>query len=299
MNIKQLEYFISVAETLNFTKAAKRSFISQTAMTQQIKALEKTVGVPLFVRDKHHVELTNAGKAYLAEARIIVERSAEALRLARLASEGVSGEITIGYIRGYGSTDLDSVLRSFHSAYPGIKIKLIRENMSVLLEHLENGKCDIAFTVAPMQKKMYHYESFSHMYIKSYPVMVVLYNGHPLANKERLHYHDLEGEEFIMMEPEDRPKDQMDESMLIYERGGFYPDVVACEGEPESLLLMVSSGMGISILPEYIIRLYQKNENIKVLPMVKEDGTAETLDFMASWISKNNNPAVERLVEFI
>lgn len=299
MNLNQLEYFIHVAETLNFTKAAQKCFISQTAMTQQIKALEKNVGVPLFVRDKHHVELTKAGEVYLAQARIIVERSYEALRLARLASEGVSGKLTIGYIKGYGSSDFDSVLRGFHSAYPGITVNLVRENMSVLLEMLEKGECDLAFTVAPFQKQMHMYEQIEHMYLKSYPVMAVLHKGHGLSGKEVLSYQELEGENFIMMEPGDRPKDQMEESMLIYERGGYYPNVVACEGDPESLLLMISAGMGISILPEYIIRLHQKNENLSLRPVVKGDGTAETVDFMVSWKIGNTNPAVQRLVELL
>jgi len=69
MNLKQMEYFVAAAEQLNFTRAAKKCFISQTAMTLQIQSLEEKIGVPLFVRDKHHVELTAAGKVYLNEAR--------------------------------------------------------------------------------------------------------------------------------------------------------------------------------------------------------------------------------------
>ena len=71
MNLKQMEYFVAVAEQLNFTRAARQCFVSQTAMTLQIQSLEEKVGVPLFVRDKHHVELTAAGKVYLKEARVI------------------------------------------------------------------------------------------------------------------------------------------------------------------------------------------------------------------------------------
>ena len=67
-----MEYFVAVAECLNFTKAAGRCFISQTAMTLQIRSLEEKIGVPLFIRDKHHVELTAAGKVYLNEARAIL-----------------------------------------------------------------------------------------------------------------------------------------------------------------------------------------------------------------------------------
>ena len=82
MNLKQLEYFVAVAELLNFTKAAKKCFISQTAMTQQIRSLEEKVGVALFLRDKHHVELTAAGKIYLNEAKAILLRAEEASKLA-------------------------------------------------------------------------------------------------------------------------------------------------------------------------------------------------------------------------
>ena len=75
MNLNQLEYFVSAARDMNFTKAAKECYISQTAMTQQIQALEKTLGVKLFIRDKHHMELTTAGSVYLKEAKAILKGS--------------------------------------------------------------------------------------------------------------------------------------------------------------------------------------------------------------------------------
>lgn len=296
MNLNQLEYFVSVAETLNFTRAAAKCFISQTAMTQQIRALEKTVGVPLFIRDKHHVELTAAGKVYLNEARIILNRSNEALRLARLASEGVEGELTVGFIRGYGQSDFSELLRNFHQAYPKIKINLIRDNLSVLLEHLDKKECDLVFGVTPYKRE---YEDQEHQYLRSYPVMAVLYSGHQLSSKNQLTYEDLQNEEFIMMQPTNRPKDQMEESMLIYERGGYLPNVVAVEGDQETLLLMISVGMGISIMPEYIIRPYMRSQDLKILPMTKKDGTAETIDMEVSWCRENNNPAVAQFLQMI
>ncbi len=296
MNINQLEYFICVAECLNFTKAAAKCYISQTAMTQQIKALEKKVGVPLFVRDKHHVQLTNAGKVLLSEARTIVEKSDEAMRLARLASDGVRGQLTIGYIRGYGSVGFSSILRNFHSTYPGIQITLVRDNLSGLLGRVDKGECDIVFAVAPQK---YQNADLNHLFLQSYPVMGVLQKEHPLGDREYLTYSDLEGEKFIMMQPADRAKDQMEESVLIYERGGYLPNVVAVERDPESLLMMISAGLGISIVPEYVIHNQYRNEELKILPMLKSDKTAETVDFHASWSKHSTNSAVERLVEML
>ena len=139
MNLKQLEYFIAVAELLSFTKAAKKCYISQTAITLQIQSLEKRLGVSLFIRDKHHVELTAAGKVYLNEARAILIRAEEAAKLARTASEGVTGELSVGFIRGYEQSRFSETLRTFREAYPNISLHLIRDNMSALYHHLEDN----------------------------------------------------------------------------------------------------------------------------------------------------------------
>ena len=86
MNLKQMEYFVAAAEQLEFYAGGEKCFISQTAMTLQIQSLEEKIGVPLFVRDKHHVELTAAGKVYLNEARRFWSRAEEAAKLARIGS---------------------------------------------------------------------------------------------------------------------------------------------------------------------------------------------------------------------
>ncbi|MDO4648409.1 MAG: LysR family transcriptional regulator [Eubacteriales bacterium] len=296
MNFNQLEYFIQVAECLNFTRAAEKCFISQTAMTQQIRALEKQIGVPLFLRDKHHVELTPAGRVYLNEARQIVAHGRDALRLARLASDGVEGEVTIGFVSGYGQSDFTEPLGDFHRTYPKIKINLIRGNMSVLLETLSRGECDLVMSIAPFKRE---YPDLEHRYYKSYPVMAVLPGDHALVRKKKITYQDLKQEKFLMMEPVDRPKDQMEESLLIYERGGYLPDVIGVEGDPETLFLMISLGLGVSIIPEYITRSYQKDLSLGILPVVQMDGTTETVDVEACWRAENPNPAVKHLLEVL
>lgn len=296
MSMNQLEYFVNAAETLNFTKAARKCFISQTAMTQQIRALEEKIGVPLFIRDKHHVELTPAGKVYLNEAKAILERNAEAIRLAKLASTGVQGNLNIGFIRGCGTNNLSQILKKFHHSYPNITFSLYRDNSSILYQKLEKGECDLIFTVSPRHND---YTDMHHSYIKSFPLMAVLSADHPFAKKEFLTYPDLKDENFIMMQPSGRSKDEMEESLLVYERGGFFPNIVALESDPETLLLMISIGMGISILPEYITHIHQKREDLRILPVLKADGNAETLDFEISWPKENPNPAVDQMLEIL
>ncbi len=295
MTLKQLEYFVAVAELLNFTKAAKKCFISQTAMTQQIRSLEEKVGVPLFLRDKHHVELTAAGKVYLNEAKALLLRAEEASKLARSAAEGVSGELTIGFIRGYEQSRFSETLRTFHEMYPNIQLHLIRENMGTLYELLEDGSCDIAFNLSLTRS----YDDLQHHFLKRYPMMAVLYPGHSLAGQNHLMYKDLAKENFIIMQPQGRSNDEAEEVLLCYNRSGFIPDIVARDREVQTVLLEVSAGFGVAILPEYAVRHYWNARNLVLVPLLREDGSNEELDFEACWKRENHNPAIENLIQWM
>ena len=101
MNRNQLRYFVAAAESRSFTKAADQFFISQTAVTQQIRLLEEMLGCPLFDRSTRPVSLTPAGKAFLTEAKAILERMDQAIDRAHGASTGLSGSLRIGYLKGY------------------------------------------------------------------------------------------------------------------------------------------------------------------------------------------------------
>ena len=295
MNLNQLEYFVCAAHHLNFTKAAKECYISQTAMTQQIQALERNIGVQLFIRDKHHMELTTAGKVYLKEAKAILKRSDEAIRLARMASTGMDGELSVGFISGFGQSDGYELLRGFHEAFPNIKLKFFRNTMSGLMEYLQKGECDIAFTVQPHQRA---YENMNRQYIRSYPLYVVMSRNNPLAEEKEITCKELKDQAFIIMQPAARSRDEMEEMLWVYQRGGFLPQVVAVEKEPETIMLMAALEMGVSLLPEYIVRPYSRNEELAIVPVMKSDGTAETLNFEMVWSTDNANPSVENLLEW-
>ena len=295
MNLNQLEYFVCAAHHLNFTKAAKECYISQTAMTQQIQALERNIGVQLFIRDKHHMELTTAGKVYLKEAKAILKRSDEAIRLARMASTGMDGELSVGFISGFGQSDGYELLRGFHEAFPDIKLKFFRNTMSGLMEYLQKGECDIAFTVQPHQRA---YENMNRQYIRSYPLYVVMSRNNPLAEEKEITCKELKDQAFIIMQPAARSRDEMEEMLWVYQRGGFLPQVVAVEKEPETIMLMAALEMGVSLLPEYNVRPYSRNEELAIVPVMKSDGTAETLNFEMVWSTDNANPSVENLLEW-
>ena len=273
MNLKQMEYFVAAAEQLNFTRAAKKCFISQTAMTLQIQSLEEK-----------------------NEARAILVRAEEAAKLARTAAEGIAGELTIGFIRGYEQSRFSETLRSFHEAYPNISIHLLRENMSALYELLDNGTCDLAFNLSLYTQ---NYEDLKHRFLKRFPMMAVLYPGHTPAGESHLMYRDLAREDFIIMQPQGRSNDEAEEVLICYNKGGFIPNIVAREREVQTVLLEVSAGFGVAILPEYAVRHYRNARNLVVVPLLRADGSPEELDFEIAWRQSNPNPAIEKLLQWV
>ena len=146
MNLNQLRYFVSVAESGSFTRAAINQYISQTAITQQIRALEETVGAKLFDRNSRPVSLTPAGKVFLKEAREILGRMDVALSRIREASTGLEGDLRLGYTKGYEHSDLPKYLRVFHQEYPNVLLLCHRCDTDALASGLLSGEYDIIFT---------------------------------------------------------------------------------------------------------------------------------------------------------
>ena len=146
MNINQLKYFVAVAEQRSFTKAANQYYLSQTAVTQQVRALEETLGVQLLDRNSRPVSLTPAGAVFLKEAKAILVRMDTAVSRAKDASTGVVGTLRIGYTKGYERSTLSDKLRLFHRHHPNILLTCYRCDTDELAAGLLNKEYDIIFT---------------------------------------------------------------------------------------------------------------------------------------------------------
>ena len=137
MQIRQLEYFLSLCKTLNFTRTAEAFFVSQTAVTQAIKALETELGTPLFIRTKRNVTLTPAGELLREDAGIILQQIAAAETRVRSASADMTGSLRIGFVAGYEHEGLVEALHTFHTIYPEVKLSVETESGDVLWRKLE------------------------------------------------------------------------------------------------------------------------------------------------------------------
>ena len=205
MNRNQLKYFVAAAESRSFTKAAEQFYISQTAITQQIRLLEETLGCPLFDRSTRPVSLTSAGTIFLREAKGILERMSRAQKRVHDASTGLSGTLRVGYVRGYERSDLSAHIRQFHQQNSNVLITFYRCSTDALAAGLLHHEYDIIFTWDSTNLKTQ--EGVSCRTVEKARLVVALYAGHPLAQRQQLRRQELRGETILYMSPDAADED--------------------------------------------------------------------------------------------
>lgn len=295
MNTNQLRYFITAAECRSFTKAASQHYISQTAITQQIHALEETLGVLLFDRGSRPVSLTPAGSIFLTDARAILERMDHAANRVREASVGMVGTLRVGYTKGFERSNLSNTLREFHSEYPNVLISCYRRNTDHLAAGLLKDEYDIIFTWDSTE--LVKNEAVEHQLVERSPLMVALYGSHPLARRAALRREELRGEKILFMTPSSTGDSVGDHRFYeLYEKAGYQPEILFRSNDVESILMMVAAEEGISILPEYVTKKLTNADNLVFLPLKGKD---EVVEIIAAWKKDTANKALGRFGAFL
>lgn len=292
MNLNQLRYFVSVAETGSFTRAAVNHYISQTAITQQIHALEENIGAKLLDRNSRPVSLTPAGKVFLKEAREILSKMDAALLRTREASTGLEGELRLGYTKGYEHSDLSRYLRSFHREYPNVLISCYRCDTDALAAGLINGDYDVIFTWDSTNLRQE--ETLQFQVVEHVPLRVALYANHPLARRSELTRRDLRQENILFMSPSGTG-DSFGDAVYIrlYQQAGYQPNILLRSNDMESILMMVAAEEGISIVPEYVHPWDIGTENVVFIPLA---GEGETEEILIAWRKHDDHPALRHFI---
>lgn len=293
MNLNQLRYFVSVAENGSFTKAAASHFISQTAITQQIHALEENVGTKLLDRNSRPVALTPAGRVLLKEAREILSRMDTALIRTREASTGLEGELRLGYTKGYEHSDLPKYLRRFHRVYPNVLISCYRCDTDMLAAGLINGDYDVIFTWDSTNLRQE--EALQMQLMERVPLRVALYANHPLARRSELTRRDLKQENILFMSPSGTGDSFGDAYYIkLYQQAGYQPNIILRSNDMESILMMVAAEEGISIVPEYSHPWDVGTENVVFVPLA---GEGETEEILIAWRKNDDNAALRHFLD--
>ena len=295
MTSNQLKYFVTAAETLSFTEAGKRHFISQTAITQHIQSLEEQLGVKLFVREKKRVQLTPAGEIFYMEAKAILERTRLAVDRARNAADGISGSLRIGYVKGQGFSLISPLIRKFYLQNPSVIFSLFRQAHLDLLMNLEQNRLDFVFNIAYGDTDL---SGFSFKKISSDRLYAVLPPGHPYAQLSSIRRYDLRSEPFLLTKYYDDPAAKKYGSIIPDKFGesGFIPKVDSRSSDAETLMILVSAGIGITILPESIVRTLGPSTDLSIIPL---EGEHEHVDVLAIWKPDSANPVTQVFCDFL
>ncbi|MGB9660770.1 MAG: LysR family transcriptional regulator [Moorellaceae bacterium] len=287
MTLHQLECFIAVAEHMSFTKAAESLLIAQSALSHQISRLEKKIGAPLFFRDRRSVRLTPAGEVFLPEAIRIVNSYQEALQKAREAASGITGNLRIGFLSACVKTFLPRLIKKARTEHPGIKIILEEYSHGALTEALRCGKIDLAFT---LNLGLDTIPGAKWITIYSFPETVVLPRVHSLAGRREIDLAALAEENFVTVDYRESPH-VFERIIQLCARAGFSPTIINQTRFIQSIPLLVETGVGISILPEYF-NLYSSCEVAYI--RIKEK---PTVDIVLAWKASNRNPVIPHFLE--
>jgi DNA-binding transcriptional LysR family regulator len=245
VELRHLRYFVAVAETLHFGRAAERLGISQPPLSQQIQALEAELDARLFERTNRRVELTEAGRLFLVEARQILAQVDRAADTARRAQLGELGVLKIGFTASapFTSTLPRSIL-AFRQAFPAVQLDLHENNSRGVVDALLRQTVHVGLIRPLGLPDSLHAEA-----LFDEPLIAALHSDHPLADEAGpLSLAQLSGEPFVYF-PRTFGSGLYDQLMALAAQAGFTPHMAQEAGEPLTIIGLVAAGLGVSVLP--------------------------------------------------
>ena len=243
MNIEHLASVLSVAKHQHFTEAAYEVSTSQSAISKHIKTVENSLGVQLFKRSSHNVELTPAGDTFVKHARRVLAEFEDLKTGMREHKALENGTLNLGCIAVVGRLGLTAAIADFQRHYPGINIKFEERNTAELIEMLQRSQVDVAILSPPLDIE---YEKI----VDTFPliedeIVMVVDELHPLAKKRSINLKEASRESYILLN-----------STTVYsialkacQEAGFAPDIIYKSSHLDTVIGLVSERLGISLLP--------------------------------------------------
>ena len=263
MELRHFKYFVGVAEELHFGRAAVRLGISQPPLSQQIRSLEAELGVELFERTSRRVRLTEAGRAFLDEARKTLAQVDHAVATARRADRGEIGELAIGFITSAPLTPLlSTALFDFRTAYPAVHLDLAEMPRANQIERLAERTLDVGF-IRGVEPPLLPPTLVASMLLEE-DILVAMRADHRLARRDTLGIADLSDEAFVLYES--KLGSGFNEHLTrLCRTAGFEPRVVQEVGALATLLGLVAAGFGVTVLARSLAALHLEDLVYRVL----------------------------------
>ena len=250
MELRQLRYYVAVAEELHFRRAATRLHMSQPPLSQQIRQLEEEVGCRLLARTRRRVELTPAGASFLRDARALLADLDAAVATARRIDAGQTGRLRIGFVGSALVSVLPAIVQRFRAVRPQVEVELRERSTSEQVEALASGAIDVGFVPLPVDETGLRAEV-----LLRERTVAALPAAHPLARMRRIPLSRLAAEPFVMFPNAQAPgfHDRLITSLTAV--SGSPPRVVQEAAEMQTIVGLVATGIGVSLVPASVQHL--------------------------------------------
>jgi DNA-binding transcriptional LysR family regulator len=283
MELRQLRYLVALADECHFTRAAAREHIAQPALSQQIRRLETEVGLALVERTTRRVALTDAGELLVARARrILAEVDDAQAELGTLA--GVKGgRLAVGALHTMGPVDLSLLLAAFHRNHPAVELTVREQSSEELAEMLRDDEIDLAFLSVTERIQSHGLELHR---LVTEELVAVLPPQHALADRDGVTMTELAGDAFISFRTGSRLRELLDWAAAD---AGFEPRIALESNESRRIRSLVSSGLGVAILPRSDAA--GPGAPVAVTPLVEPALTRDVT--LASRAQRRHSPAAQ------
>ncbi|PBB43862.1 LysR family transcriptional regulator [Mesorhizobium sp. WSM3866] len=287
LDLRQIRYFIAVAEAGNVGRAAEQLHISQSPLSRQIMHLEEQLGVTLFERSKQRVRLNAEGRAFLAEARALLVNAARLEELGRKLASGATGSLAIGYVEGAVHAGLiAAMLREFRRERPDFHLQLRSRRTAAQFEDLRQRVLDLGFVYAPAPQGDPDIES---MLVRREPLVLAIPEGDPLVDASDIRPRHLDPRVWITVvrQPDDTNRAQF---LAACMEAGFVPDIAYETADPLTSLGLVSAGLGLATVQESLQSAAPAGIVFRDLPWFKR-----SVEIHLAWRRNDRRAVIEDL----
>jgi DNA-binding transcriptional LysR family regulator len=247
-DLRQLRYFVAVAEELSFTRAALRLHLSQPPLSQQIQSLEQDLGVRLLERSKRQVKLTEPGRVFLEQARQILAKADEARSHVAAAAAGYSGHLRLAYTVSVSfHPALPRTLLRYGQIAPKVALKLVEMYSEPQFAALLADEIDAGF----VRSEPVHAQDVRRLrlsVVDREPLLLAMPAGHPLAGRSSLGLSEVAGDAFVS-QPRELAATLYDRLVTLANNAGFQPSIVQQAQQINGLLALVAAGLGMALVP--------------------------------------------------
>lgn len=283
MELRQLEYFVAVAEERSFTRAAERVHISQSGVSAQIRRLERELGADLFDRSARTVTLTVAGKAALEHARAALAAAGAVGQAVGEVTDLIRGRLTVGMVVGCTVSPLFDALAAFHRAHPGVEISLVEDDSERLVEEVRAGTVDLALVGAAASAP----EGLDALTLVSERLVAAVPPGHPLARSPRVRLSDLLAHPIVCMPPGTGLRAVFDRDCAAR---GLHPVITLQATAADAVADLAARGLAVAVLSESMAARHAERLTAR---LIEDAGTPAVLALV--WRGASG-PAVRELV---